>query len=78
MLNVRGVKLDGLAMKRGAIAVFATGLATGAARLGATRTEPVCTVGLIPCPAAVRMLAAMPAMKQSAKNLKCFIKCSAN
>ncbi len=53
VLNVRGVKLDGLAAKRVAIAVFATGLATATARLGTGREETFCTVALVTCPAAV-------------------------
>jgi hypothetical protein len=78
VLNVRGVKLAGLGAMVGAIDVFTTGLAAGATRLGAMRTEPFCTIGLIPCPEELWTPAEIAATKQIAENRICFINCSAN
>jgi len=77
-LIVLELKLAGRGKTCGAIAVFATGLATGAARLVTTREEPICMVALITCPAAVWTHSESAAIKQSTKNLDCFINCSAN
>jgi len=78
VLNVRGLKLVGLEAMVGAIDLFATGLAAGATRLGAMRTELFCTIGLIPCPEELWMPAEIAATKQIAENRICFINCSAD
>ena len=65
--------LPGLGATCGAIAVFAIGLAAGAARLGAARDETFCTGALITCPETLCMLAKSAAIKQSAENLNSFI-----
>jgi hypothetical protein len=76
-LNVRGVKLVGLGATRGAIAVFAIGLAAGAARLVTAREEAFCIVALITWPPAVWILAESAAIKQITESSHRFIKPSA-
>jgi hypothetical protein len=77
-LNVRRLTLVGLGATRGAIDVFAMDLATGALRLMTGRAEPFCTIGLIPWPEALWIVAKPPDIKQSAENIQSFINCSAD
>jgi len=49
-LNVWGLKFAGAGATRGAIDVFAIGLAAGALRLATGREATFCALGLITCP----------------------------
>ncbi len=78
---IRGEIPVGLAMTRGcAIDAFATGLLTGALRLITGREGPLCATGTFVCAAAVSMPneVVIAAVKQRAKNVDCFIACSAD
>ena len=72
-MNVWGLKFAGAGATRGAIDVFAIGLAAGALRLVTAREGPFCIVALITCAEALWMLAKSAAIKQSAENLYSFI-----
>src|SRR5256714_14954618 len=73
-LNVRGLKLVGLAATGDALEVFTTGLAAGATRLVTTRGEAFCAVALIIWPEAGWLLTERAAIKPKNSNLVWFMK----
>src|SRR2546430_8563368 len=73
-LNVRGLKLVGLAATRDTLEVFTIGLAAGATRLVTTRGEAFCAVALIIWPEAGGILTESGAIYPENENLESFLK----